>query len=153
MWGVSPTNPTMEGQRGSVQTTVTTANTKLDPIIINIVGERSEMRHQLESFTERLTTVSRSWKVLIAKCSRPHTPLEIYSLSWPVILYFKTFSSEDYDAIVQGWNDKLRRCDKGDQKWGLFYAEKIWKHVVFFLLCNILSVNLQYSVGLMCERI
>lgn len=39
--------------------------------------------------------------------------------------FLKTFSLEDYNAIVQGWNDKLRRCGKGDQKWGLFYAEKL----------------------------
>jgi phosphoethanolamine N-methyltransferase len=30
----------------------------------------------------------------------------------------------DYDYLVNGWKDKLVRCDEGDQRWGLFYAEK-----------------------------
>jgi phosphoethanolamine N-methyltransferase len=30
----------------------------------------------------------------------------------------------DYDYLVQGWKDKLVRCEQGDQKWGFFYAEK-----------------------------
>ena len=34
------------------------------------------------------------------------------------------FSREDYDAIVDGWKDKLERCAAGDQRWGLFTAEK-----------------------------
>ncbi|XP_039257506.2 uncharacterized protein LOC120334118 [Styela clava] len=38
--------------------------------------------------------------------------------------FAKKFSVEDFDSIKTGWNDKLRRCGKGDQKWGFFYAEK-----------------------------
>lgn len=38
--------------------------------------------------------------------------------------FTKEFSREDYDHLVEGWHDKLHRCDAGDQRWGLFYAEK-----------------------------
>ncbi|KAJ8352447.1 hypothetical protein SKAU_G00239230 [Synaphobranchus kaupii] len=38
--------------------------------------------------------------------------------------YIKEFSEEDYNTIVTGWNEKLQRCEKGDQRWGLFYAER-----------------------------
>lgn len=38
--------------------------------------------------------------------------------------YIKEFSEEDYKAIVTGWQGKLQRCEKGDQRWGLFYAER-----------------------------
>ncbi|CAL8357115.1 unnamed protein product [Merluccius merluccius] len=38
--------------------------------------------------------------------------------------FIKEFSEEDYLAIVNGWSDKLQRCDTGDQRWGLFYATK-----------------------------
>ncbi|XP_041376534.1 phosphoethanolamine N-methyltransferase-like isoform X2 [Gigantopelta aegis] len=35
------------------------------------------------------------------------------------------FSQEDYDDIVNGWKSNLYRVGLGDQKWGLFYAEKV----------------------------
>ncbi|KAI0226388.1 Phosphoethanolamine N-methyltransferase [Lamellibrachia satsuma] len=38
--------------------------------------------------------------------------------------FIKEFSQTDYDAIVNGWKDKLVRCGQGDQRWGFFYAEK-----------------------------
>jgi len=38
--------------------------------------------------------------------------------------FIQEFSQEDYDAIVNGWQDKLVRVEQGDQAWGLFYAEK-----------------------------
>ncbi|XP_078458513.1 uncharacterized protein LOC144937136 isoform X1 [Lampetra fluviatilis] len=38
--------------------------------------------------------------------------------------FVKEFSQDDYDYIVKGWQEKLYRCELGDQKWGLFYAEK-----------------------------
>ncbi|KAI1898360.1 hypothetical protein AGOR_G00071520 [Albula goreensis] len=38
--------------------------------------------------------------------------------------YIEEFSEEDYNAIVTGWKEKLQRCEKGDQRWGLFYAER-----------------------------
>jgi len=34
------------------------------------------------------------------------------------------FSAADYNDLVTGWNNKIHRCAIGDQKWGLFYAEK-----------------------------
>jgi phosphoethanolamine N-methyltransferase len=34
------------------------------------------------------------------------------------------FSQEDYDYIVSGWEAKLDRCSRGEQKWGLFTARK-----------------------------
>ncbi|XP_075425983.1 uncharacterized protein LOC142465681 isoform X2 [Ascaphus truei] len=36
----------------------------------------------------------------------------------------ESFSEEDYNYIIDGWNEKLHRCSLGDQRWGLFYAEK-----------------------------
>jgi len=38
--------------------------------------------------------------------------------------FIKEFSEADYAAIVDGWKDKLHRVGMGNQKWGLFYAEK-----------------------------
>ncbi|XP_062379835.1 phosphoethanolamine methyltransferase isoform X2 [Sardina pilchardus] len=38
--------------------------------------------------------------------------------------FIQEFSKEDYDAIVNGWTEKLQRCELGDQRWGLFYATK-----------------------------
>ncbi|XP_051514436.1 uncharacterized protein LOC127418090 isoform X2 [Myxocyprinus asiaticus] len=38
--------------------------------------------------------------------------------------FIQEFSKEDYDAIVNGWTEKLQRCETGDQRWGLFYATK-----------------------------
>ncbi|KAL4234230.1 hypothetical protein ACF0H5_005881 [Mactra antiquata] len=36
--------------------------------------------------------------------------------------FVQEFSQEDFDAIVNGWKDKLGRTK--DQRWGVFYAEK-----------------------------
>lgn len=38
--------------------------------------------------------------------------------------FVQEFSLEDYDYLVQGWNDKLVRTSHGDQRWGVFYAVK-----------------------------
>ena len=38
--------------------------------------------------------------------------------------FIDEFSQEDYDAIVNGWRDKVHRTSQGDQRWGFFYAEK-----------------------------
>ena len=37
---------------------------------------------------------------------------------------FQDFSQKDFNDIIGGWEDKLKRCGKGDQKWGFFMAEK-----------------------------
>lgn len=37
------------------------------------------------------------------------------------------FSQEDYDTIVNGWTEKLQRCETGDQRWGLFCATRDWE--------------------------
>lgn len=36
--------------------------------------------------------------------------------------FIKEFSEEDYNYIVNGWQDKLERLN--EQKWGLFTATK-----------------------------
>ncbi|XP_053304363.1 uncharacterized protein LOC128466925 [Spea bombifrons] len=38
--------------------------------------------------------------------------------------FLQGFSEEDYNYIIDGWKEKLHRCSLGDQRWGLFYAEK-----------------------------
>lgn len=38
--------------------------------------------------------------------------------------FIESFSEEDYNYIIDGWKEKLHRCSLGDQRWGLFYAEK-----------------------------
>ncbi|KAM9301526.1 uncharacterized protein PAF06_014724 [Gastrophryne carolinensis] len=38
--------------------------------------------------------------------------------------FVQAFSEEDFNYIIDGWNEKLHRCSLGDQRWGLFYAEK-----------------------------
>ncbi|KAL8604016.1 hypothetical protein ACOMHN_039060 [Nucella lapillus] len=38
--------------------------------------------------------------------------------------FIKEFSEEKYDSIVDGWKAKVVRVGEGDQRWGLFYAEK-----------------------------
>lgn len=34
------------------------------------------------------------------------------------------FSQKDFDYIVTGWTDKVKRCTDGDQAWGYFVARK-----------------------------
>jgi len=41
-----------------------------------------------------------------------------------MLCVLQDFSAADYDELVTGWNNKIHRCALGDQKWGLFYAEK-----------------------------
>ena len=36
--------------------------------------------------------------------------------------FLQQFSQEDFDAIVSGWNNKLKRVADGEQRWGLFQA-------------------------------
>lgn len=38
--------------------------------------------------------------------------------------FLESFSEEDYNYIIEGWKEKLHRCSLGDQRWGLFLAEK-----------------------------
>ncbi|XP_053576004.1 uncharacterized protein LOC128665812 [Bombina bombina] len=38
--------------------------------------------------------------------------------------FLQSFTEEDYNYIISGWEEKLHRCSLGDQRWGLFYAEK-----------------------------
>ncbi|PVD21271.1 hypothetical protein C0Q70_19442 [Pomacea canaliculata] len=38
--------------------------------------------------------------------------------------FIKEFSEEDYNYIINGWKDKVQRAGQGDQRWGLFMAEK-----------------------------
>ncbi|KAI4329995.1 hypothetical protein MLD38_028311 [Melastoma candidum] len=38
--------------------------------------------------------------------------------------FISDFSKEDYDDIVGGWKAKLVRSSSGEQKWGLFIAQK-----------------------------
>uniref|UniRef100_A0AAY5EBT5 phosphoethanolamine N-methyltransferase n=1 Tax=Electrophorus electricus TaxID=8005 RepID=A0AAY5EBT5_ELEEL len=38
--------------------------------------------------------------------------------------FIQEFSREDYEAVVNGWTEKLQRCEAGDQRWGLFYATR-----------------------------
>ncbi len=40
-------------------------------------------------------------------------------------LVLQEFSEKDYSDIVNGWKDKIKRMGSdGNQRWGLFYAEK-----------------------------
>ena len=34
------------------------------------------------------------------------------------------FSEKDFNYIVNGWNDKVKRVSDGDQVWGYFLAKK-----------------------------
>ncbi|CAH1779771.1 unnamed protein product [Owenia fusiformis] len=38
--------------------------------------------------------------------------------------FIKDFGEADYQYILDGWHDKLKRCNMGDQKWGLVVARK-----------------------------
>ncbi|PWA89979.1 phosphoethanolamine N-methyltransferase [Artemisia annua] len=38
--------------------------------------------------------------------------------------FIRDFTEEDYNDIVGGWKAKLVRVGSGEQRWGLFYAEK-----------------------------
>jgi len=38
--------------------------------------------------------------------------------------FVKEFTQQDYEALVNGWNDKVVRSKAGDQRWGSIYAEK-----------------------------
>ncbi|XP_033626803.1 phosphomethylethanolamine N-methyltransferase-like [Asterias rubens] len=38
--------------------------------------------------------------------------------------FMKDFSEDDFKYLIDGWTNKLIRTKAGDQKWGLFLAEK-----------------------------
>ncbi|KAI8790401.1 phosphoethanolamine N-methyltransferase [Biomphalaria glabrata] len=38
--------------------------------------------------------------------------------------YFKEFDEDCYKDLLDGWKDKQSRVQRGEQRWGLFYAEK-----------------------------
>ncbi|RUS82646.1 hypothetical protein EGW08_009599 [Elysia chlorotica] len=38
--------------------------------------------------------------------------------------FIADFDEDGYNSIVNGWKEKLGRVETGDQRWGLFYAEK-----------------------------
>lgn len=38
--------------------------------------------------------------------------------------FIREFSSDDHHHLVEGWQGKLQRCAKGDQRWGVFRARK-----------------------------
>jgi len=38
--------------------------------------------------------------------------------------FIKEFTDDDYHAIMGGWSNKIVRCKAGNQKWGLFIADK-----------------------------
>lgn len=38
--------------------------------------------------------------------------------------FIADFSEGGYNEIIEGWKAKLERCQKGEQKWGLFIARK-----------------------------
>lgn len=40
------------------------------------------------------------------------------------LLSSQEFDEAGYKYIVDGWKEKLGRVEMGDQRWGLFYAEK-----------------------------
>jgi phosphoethanolamine N-methyltransferase len=40
------------------------------------------------------------------------------------LFFFKEFSNDDYQHLIEGWHAKLERCAKGDQRWGVFRARK-----------------------------
>ena len=44
----------------------------------------------------------------------------------PTFLLFQEFSEEDFSYLIDGWTTKLERCARGDQKWGLFQAKKLF---------------------------
>lgn len=58
-----------------------------------------------------------------------------------IIVSFQEFSLQDYNDIVGGWKDKIKRTAAGDQRWGVFYAEKPanWDLIWPFLSANILE--------------
>lgn len=37
------------------------------------------------------------------------------------------FTKEDFEAICQGWKEKIARAKSGDQTWGMFMAKKTYK--------------------------
>lgn len=48
---------------------------------------------------------------------------------------FQEFGEESFLMIIDGWKGKIERVEQGDQRWGLFYAEKAWKE----FYCSFLS--------------
>ena len=36
------------------------------------------------------------------------------------------FGSEKFETICTGWEDKIVRCESGDQVWGYFFARKMF---------------------------
>jgi len=38
--------------------------------------------------------------------------------------FLKKFTQQDLDGIMTGWEEKVKRCARGDQRWGFFLAQK-----------------------------
>lgn len=38
--------------------------------------------------------------------------------------FLTKFSDADYEGLVTGWKDKVKRAEKGIQRWGIFLATK-----------------------------
>ncbi len=36
------------------------------------------------------------------------------------------YSEKEFEGIVNGWSDKVKRCEAGDQVWGIFVAKKLF---------------------------
>ncbi|XP_026543352.1 phosphomethylethanolamine N-methyltransferase-like [Notechis scutatus] len=45
-------------------------------------------------------------------------------LSRSVQAYIKEFSEEEFESMASSWRAKLQRCAAGDQRWGVFLAQK-----------------------------
>ncbi|XP_072106964.1 uncharacterized protein [Mobula birostris] len=50
--------------------------------------------------------------------------VELRDLEENKTAFLQDFAEDDYCYIVRGWQAKMSRCEAGDQRWGLFYAEK-----------------------------
>lgn len=38
--------------------------------------------------------------------------------------FFQKFSESEFESLAESWESKIERSKQGDQRWGIFYAEK-----------------------------
>lgn len=94
------------------------------PNFANYINERGYDLHDVEEYGQMIQQGGFD-KVI----SEDRTTQFISILHKELALFKKSkesflldFSEEDYDAIVEGWKSKLKRCEDGEQKWGFFLA-------------------------------
>ena len=69
--------------------------------------------------------LGRNKMLVTRRVSELKGPPLFFLLAYLFSLFSKQdFKKDDFEYLVEDWETKIDRCDRGDQKWGLFHAKK-----------------------------